>query len=113
MGWKKNQSRNKEDCGPLFVNYKILNYEFTSTIFCNGNGRKFLDWSRPCSHYKPTPPTEENTDRFYGIATCDNKDIPTQTFMGTPMSFKGTKSPLSLPWNSNYSRLLKCYNRKM
>ena len=108
--WNERRTNTEtKNWGPLLVNYKILNYEFTSTIFCNGNGRKIFDWSPPRPDYKPTLPTEQNTDGFYSIATCD-KDIPTQMFMETPMSFKGTKSPLSLPRNSKYSRLLTYYN---
>ena len=57
------------DCRPLFINYKISNYEFTARIFWNRNGRKILDWSHPCPDYQPTEPFMDKTDGFYEIAT--------------------------------------------
>ena len=47
------------NCGPLFINYKILNYKFTTTIFCNSNGRKILDWSHLNPDLQPTEPLVE------------------------------------------------------
>ena len=60
------------DCGPLFINSKVTNYEFTTKIFQNTNGRKILDWSCPHPDYHPTEPFTDKTDGFYGVATCSN-----------------------------------------
>ena len=62
---RRNDPATHSDCGPLFINYKVTNYEFTTTIFQNRSGRKILNWSRPHPDY-------HKTDGFYGVAAYNN-----------------------------------------